>query len=66
MDTGAWDPEASDRDPAERNFLMAAVHVVWGATLAASLSELERAAKEIFAGGSAVDAHSNISGRKYP
>ncbi|WP_309084240.1 hypothetical protein [Chelativorans sp.] len=44
------------RHPLERNLLMLAVHMVWGAMLAANLRELERAGGEIFAGGPAKDA----------
>jgi hypothetical protein len=36
------------RHPAHRNLLMLAVHVVWGATLSRSLSELEAAKTEVF------------------
>jgi hypothetical protein len=42
--------------PLERNLLMLAVHVVWGATLGASLREIEGASREIFSGGPAEDA----------
>ena len=48
------------RHPLRRNGLMIAAHLVWGATLAATLRELERAEAEIFASdavrGSAPDA----------
>ena len=46
----------ANRHPFKRNLLMLAVHVVWGAALAASLHELERASGEPFAGGRAEDA----------
>ncbi|RWH96301.1 MAG: hypothetical protein EOQ89_29105 [Mesorhizobium sp.] len=36
------------RHPAHRNLLMLAVHIVWGATLSRSLSELEAARTEVF------------------
>ncbi|TIT01673.1 MAG: hypothetical protein E5W72_03175 [Mesorhizobium sp.] len=36
------------RHPVYRNLLMLAVHVVWGATLSTSLSELEAARTEVF------------------
>lgn len=36
------------RHPAERNLLMIVAHLVWGATLAKSLDELEAANSEIF------------------
>ncbi|WP_287289154.1 hypothetical protein [Mesorhizobium sp.] len=36
------------RHPVYRNLLMLAVHVVWGATLSRSLSELEAARTEVF------------------
>lgn len=47
------------RHPFERNLLMLAVHVVWGAVLAASLREIEGAAEEIFAGGPKWDSADN-------
>jgi len=56
--------EPATRHPAERNLLMLAVHVVWGAALAASLSELEGATKSIFADGPAADADERFSGRR--
>ncbi|PSJ63233.1 hypothetical protein [Kumtagia ephedrae] len=48
-----WIPAArilapATRHPLERNLLMIAVHVVWGAALAASLRELNRSAEEVF------------------
>ena len=44
------------RHPAERDALMIAVHLVWGATMALALGELERAEREIFAEGPLRDA----------
>ena len=44
------------RHPRRRNALMIGVHLVWGATMAATLRELERAEAEIFAPGIAPDA----------
>ena len=46
----------ASRHPLKRNLLMLAVHVVWGAVLAASLHELERTSGEAFAEGEAEDA----------
>jgi uncharacterized membrane protein YagU involved in acid resistance len=43
------------RHPLRRNALMIAAHLVWGATLAATLRELERAEAEIFAQDEAKD-----------
>jgi uncharacterized membrane protein YagU involved in acid resistance len=42
--------------PGRRNGLMIACHLVWGATMAATLRELQRANSEIFAGQAARDA----------
>lgn len=42
--------------PFERNLLMIAAHMVWGATLSASLHELEHAVDDIFAGAPKPDA----------
>ena len=44
------------RHPGQRNSLMIACHLVWGATMAATLCELQRANAEIFAGDAARDA----------
>ncbi|MCA1408424.1 hypothetical protein I6F26_30845 [Ensifer sp. IC3342] len=49
-----WIPAAqilapASRHPIRRNLLMIAVHLVWGATLARALRELEAAEKEAFA-----------------
>ncbi len=41
--------------PGRRNALMIAAHVVWGAVLAGSLRELERADREVFARGAIAD-----------
>src|SRR5690606_35942413 len=38
----------ASRHPANRNLLMSAVHVVWGAVLAKSLSELEASRGDVF------------------
>lgn len=51
-----WVPMArilvpATRHPAQRNLLMIAVHLVWGACLAAGTRELERSSHEIFAAG---------------
>ncbi len=45
------------RHPPRRNLLMVAAHLVWGATTALTLRELERAEAEIFATDVAPDAH---------
>ena len=50
--------------PGRRNGLMIAVHLVWGATMAATLRELHRANAEIFAGISARDAAPHGSRRR--
>ena len=42
--------------PAERNLLMLAAHLVWGAALAASLREIRLSAAGIFDGGPTLDA----------
>ena len=44
------------RHPPQRNALMIAAHLVWGATTAVTLRELERAEAEIYAGDAAPDA----------
>jgi uncharacterized membrane protein YagU involved in acid resistance len=51
-----WVPAAhilvpATRHPAQRNLLMIAVHLVWGACLAVGTRELERASNEIFVEG---------------
>ena len=56
-----WIPESrrlrpATQHPGRRNGLMIACHLVWGATMAATLRELHRANAEIFAGISARDA----------
>jgi uncharacterized membrane protein YagU involved in acid resistance len=56
-----WIPGARILKPAtqhraRRNVLMIACHLVWGATLATTLRELQRANAEIFAGDAAADA----------
>jgi uncharacterized membrane protein YagU involved in acid resistance len=56
-----WIPAArilspATQHPSRRNGLMIACHLVWGATMAATLSELHRANAEIFAGDDARDA----------
>jgi uncharacterized membrane protein YagU involved in acid resistance len=43
--------EPAVRHPPRRNALMIAVHLVWGATLAANLRDLEAAEREIFSSG---------------
>jgi hypothetical protein len=48
-----WIPAAGilrpgSKHPARRNLLMLAVHVVWGASLAAALAELEQAERDSF------------------
>lgn len=55
-----WAPLAgilkpATRHPADRNLLMVAVHVLWGAFLALGIDELERSARTIFAGGRLAD-----------
>jgi hypothetical protein len=50
-----WIPAAglispATQHPARRNLLMAFVHLLWGAGLAAGLRELEAAEAEIFSG----------------
>ena len=47
--------EPAVRHPLRRNALMIAVHLVWGATMAASLRELEAAETEIFSSGPSHD-----------
>lgn len=44
--------EPATRHPANRNFLMLTCHVVWGASLAVGLRELEQARKGVFRRGS--------------
>lgn len=48
--------EPATRHPLRRNGLMLAAHVVWGATTALTIRELERAEAEVFAGRAAPDA----------
>jgi hypothetical protein len=48
--------EPATRHPRRRNGLMLAAHVVWGATTALTIRELERAEAEVFAGRAAPDA----------
>jgi uncharacterized membrane protein YagU involved in acid resistance len=48
--------EPATRHPRRRNELMLAAHVVWGATTALTIRELERAEAEVFAGRAAPDA----------
>jgi hypothetical protein len=48
--------EPATRHPLRRNGLMLAAHVVWGATTALTIRELQRAEAEVFAGRSAPDA----------
>ncbi len=48
--------EPAWRHPAQRNLLMIAVHLVWGAALAGSLRELEAAQATIFADATNSDA----------
>lgn len=50
--------EPATRHPLRRNGLMLAAHVVWGATTALTIRELQRAEAEVFAGRSAPDAPS--------
>jgi uncharacterized membrane protein YagU involved in acid resistance len=50
--------------PGRRNGLMIACHLVWGATTAATLHELQRASAEIFAGDAARDAVPDDSHRR--
>ncbi|WP_028034478.1 hypothetical protein [Chelativorans sp. J32] len=52
------------RHPAERNLLMLAVHVVWGAALAMSLREIEGASRDVFAGGQPADADHGFTRRR--
>lgn len=47
--------EPATRHPWRRNGLMLAAHVVWGATTALTIRELQRAEAEVFAGRSAPD-----------
>jgi uncharacterized membrane protein YagU involved in acid resistance len=47
--------EPAVRHPLRRNALMIAVHIVWGATMAATLRELEAAEEEIFSSGPSHD-----------
>jgi hypothetical protein len=56
-----WIPALAILEPAtrharRRNGLMLAAHVVWGATTALTIRELERAEAEVFAGRAALDA----------
>ncbi len=44
------------RHPAERNALMLAAHLVWGATLGATLHEIERTERQAFKGSDNRDA----------
>jgi hypothetical protein len=53
---GAAILEPATRHPRRRNELMLAAHVVWGATTALTIRELERAEAEVFAGRAAPDA----------
>jgi uncharacterized membrane protein YagU involved in acid resistance len=48
--------EPATRHPFRRNGLMLAAHVVWGATTALTIRELERAEAKVFAGRAAPDA----------
>ena len=50
--------QPATRHPLRRNGLMLAAHVVWGATTALTIRELQRAEAEVFAGRSAPDAPS--------
>jgi len=55
-----WLPAAAvlapaNQHPGNRNALMIAAHLVWGAVLASSLREVERAEKEVFAAGHIAD-----------
>jgi len=55
-----WVPAArilipATRHPPERNLLMIAVHLVWGACLSLGVRELEASARSIFASGSLDD-----------
>jgi hypothetical protein len=47
--------EPAARHPLRRNALMIAVHLVWGATMAATVRELEAAEAEIFSSGPSRD-----------
>jgi hypothetical protein len=49
------------RHPKSRNFLMIAVHVVWGSCLAVGLKELEAASRTIFASGPLHDSQQEPS-----
>lgn len=56
-----WIPAArllapANEHPAGRNRLMAGVHLIWGASMAMALNELNRAADTIFASGPVRDA----------
>jgi hypothetical protein len=56
-----WIPGArilkpATQHPGRRNGMMVACHLVWGATMAATLRELQRANAEIFAGHAVRDA----------
>lgn len=48
--------EPATRHPLRRNGLMLAAHLVWGATTALTIRELQRAEAEVFAGRAAPDA----------
>jgi hypothetical protein len=52
----------ASRHPRERNLLMLAAHVVWGAALGAGLRELEDSAREVFSAGPLRDAHRSHHG----
>jgi uncharacterized membrane protein YagU involved in acid resistance len=64
-----WIPGAdilkpATQHPGRRNALMIACHLVWGATMATTLRELQRANAEIFAGNAIRDAAPDGSYRR--
>jgi len=61
---GARILEPATQHPGRRNGLMIACHLVWGATMAATLRELQRANAEIFAGDAVRDAVPDGSHRR--
>lgn len=52
--------------PLERNLLMIAAHLVWGASLAAGMRELDRSAQDVFAAGGLKDGMRSATRRNHP